>query len=110
MRDVAVTEGDKVAAQIKFGFSVNTHGVGDLAKSVKAATDKQVDTLCKKYEAATRFLPTSKKAANATNPSAKPRASNRPARFLAEADSAASPLPLKICTASRNYQASPRSV
>jgi len=52
MREVAVTEGDKVAAQIKFGFSVNTHGVGDLVKVVDAITDKQVDALCKEYEAA----------------------------------------------------------
>jgi L-arabinose isomerase len=51
MREVAVTEGDKVAAQLKFGFSVNTHGVGDLVKVVNAITDKQVDALCKEYEA-----------------------------------------------------------
>jgi L-arabinose isomerase len=30
MRNVAVTEGDKVEAEIKFGYSVNTYGVGDL--------------------------------------------------------------------------------
>ncbi|HEX7651872.1 MAG TPA: L-arabinose isomerase [Verrucomicrobiae bacterium] len=51
MREVAVTEGDKVAAQMKFGFSVNTHGVGDLVKVVNAVTDKEVDALCKEYEA-----------------------------------------------------------
>src|SRR5277367_3278458 len=39
MREVAVTEGDKVAAQITFGYSVNGHGVGDLVKSVNLATD-----------------------------------------------------------------------
>jgi L-arabinose isomerase len=50
MRDVAVTEGDKVAAQIKFGFSVNTHGVGDLVKAVNAAAETEVDKLCKEYE------------------------------------------------------------
>ena len=52
MREVAVTEGDKVSAQIKFGFAVNTHGVGDLVKVVNAATDKEIDALCKTYEAA----------------------------------------------------------
>jgi len=51
MREVAVTEGDKVAAQMKFGFSVNTHGVGDLVKVVNAVPEKQVDALCKEYEA-----------------------------------------------------------
>ncbi len=50
MREVAVTEGDKVAAQIKFGYSVNTHGVGDLVKSVNAVTDKEIDKLVKTYE------------------------------------------------------------
>src|SRR5512135_3447845 len=52
MREVAVTEGDKVAAQMQFGYSVNTHGVGDLVKVVNAISDKQVDALCKEYEAA----------------------------------------------------------
>jgi L-arabinose isomerase len=51
MREVAVTEGDKVAAQVKFGFSVNTYGAGDLVKRVNAATDKESDALCKSYEA-----------------------------------------------------------
>ena len=51
MREVAVTEGDKVAAQMKFGFSVNTHGVGDLVQRVQAISDKQVDALCREYEA-----------------------------------------------------------
>jgi L-arabinose isomerase len=51
MREVAVTEGDKVSAQFKFGFSVNTHGVGDLVKVVNAVTDKEVDALIKEYEA-----------------------------------------------------------
>jgi L-arabinose isomerase len=51
MREVAVTEGDKVSAQVKFGFSVNTHGVGDLAKLVDAVPINQVDALCRTYQA-----------------------------------------------------------
>ncbi len=51
MREVAVTDGDKVAAQMKFGFSVNTHGVGDLAQVVNAVAETEIDTLCKTYEA-----------------------------------------------------------
>jgi len=51
MREVAVTEGDKVSAQLKFGFSVNTHGVGDLVKVVNTVTEKEVDALCKTYAA-----------------------------------------------------------
>lgn len=51
MREVAVTEGDKVAAQIKFGFAVNGYGVGDLVKVINGATDKQIDKLVAEYEA-----------------------------------------------------------
>jgi L-arabinose isomerase len=52
MREVAVTEGDKVSAQIKFGFAVNGYGVGDLVKRVEAVSDRQIDASVKKYEAA----------------------------------------------------------
>jgi L-arabinose isomerase len=51
MREVADTEGDKVAAQIKFGYSVNGYGVGDLVKHVNAATNTQINALLKEYEA-----------------------------------------------------------
>src|ERR1035437_1782048 len=50
MREVAVTEGDKVAAQIQFGYSVNGYGVGDLVKSVSAVTDREIDRLIAEYE------------------------------------------------------------
>jgi L-arabinose isomerase len=49
MREVAVTEGDKVEAQIKFGISVNGYGVGDLVKLVHDVTDKEIDSLVKEY-------------------------------------------------------------
>ncbi|HEX3305091.1 MAG TPA: L-arabinose isomerase, partial [Streptosporangiaceae bacterium] len=39
MRQVAVTEGDKVATEMKFGFAVNTHGIGDLVEKVEAVSD-----------------------------------------------------------------------
>jgi L-arabinose isomerase len=50
MREVAVTEGDKVAAQVQFGYSVNGYGVGDLVKSVNGATDRETDRLIADYE------------------------------------------------------------
>ena len=40
MRNVAVTEGDKVEAEIKFGYSVNTYGVGDLVAVINSINDK----------------------------------------------------------------------
>ena len=50
MREVAVTEGDKVSAQIKFGFAVNGYGVGDLVKMIKDVTPKEIDNLVEQYE------------------------------------------------------------
>jgi L-arabinose isomerase len=50
MRDVAVTEGDKVEAQIRFGLSVNGYGVGDLVKIVNDVQDKEIDKLVKEYQ------------------------------------------------------------
>lgn len=50
MRYVAVTEGDKVEAELKFGYSVNTYGVGDLVAIVNKVTDQQIDELIAIYE------------------------------------------------------------
>jgi L-arabinose isomerase len=50
MRQVAVTEGDKVEAQIRFGYSVNGYGVGDLVECVNEATDAAIDTLMAEYD------------------------------------------------------------
>jgi len=50
MRDVAVTEGDKVAAQIQFGYSVYGYGVGDLVDAVNSTTDAAVDQLVSEYD------------------------------------------------------------
>lgn len=49
MREVAVTEGDKVEAQIRFGLSVNGYGVGDLVKIVNDVPDKSIDALVQEY-------------------------------------------------------------
>jgi L-arabinose isomerase len=49
MRDVAVTEGDKVDAEIRFGVSVNTWGVNDLVEVVDAVGDTEVDELVAAY-------------------------------------------------------------
>ncbi|MEU4114147.1 L-arabinose isomerase [Kitasatospora sp. NPDC028055] len=57
MRDVAVTEGDKVEAQRRFGVSVNTYGVNDLVAAVDAAEDADVTALAKEYEDSYRLAP-----------------------------------------------------
>jgi L-arabinose isomerase len=51
MREVAVTEGDKVAAQIQFGYSVNGYGVGDLVHRIQHVADGEIDRLLKEYQA-----------------------------------------------------------
>ena len=49
MRFVAVTEGDKTEAELRFGVQVNTWGVNELADAVAAVTDAQVDALIAEY-------------------------------------------------------------
>jgi L-arabinose isomerase len=50
MREVAVTDGDKVAAQIRFGWSVNTYGVGELVRRVARVAAGDVDALIDTYK------------------------------------------------------------
>ncbi len=50
MRRVAVTEGDKVEAQVKFGWSVDGHGVGDLAAEVNKIDETDIDKLLDEYK------------------------------------------------------------
>ena len=52
MRQVAVTEGDKVEAELRLGYSVNGYGVGDVVARVNAVPDARVDELCAEYAAA----------------------------------------------------------
>ncbi len=50
MRQVAVTEGDKVEAQLRLGISVNGYGVGELAAAVGGIPDSAVADLVEEYE------------------------------------------------------------
>ena len=50
MREVAVTEGDKVGAELALGFSTNGYGVGDLVAQVEAVSDGDAAALCGEYE------------------------------------------------------------
>ncbi|MDO4863065.1 MAG: L-arabinose isomerase [Ruminococcus sp.] len=49
MREVAVTEGDKIEAQIQLGWQVNTFAVGDLVEYMNDVTDAEIDALMKEY-------------------------------------------------------------
>ncbi len=57
MRDVAVTEGDKVEAQLRFGVSVNTYGVNDLVAVVDQIGDDEIDKLVTEYADTYRVAP-----------------------------------------------------
>ena len=50
MRSVAVTEGDKVEAQMRLGYAVHGYGVGDLAQLVQQVSDADIDQLVQAYE------------------------------------------------------------
>ena len=50
MREVAVTEGDKVEVQTKLGWQVNTWATGDLVKEMNAVTEAEIDALMAEYE------------------------------------------------------------
>lgn len=50
MREVAVTEGDKVQAQLVMGWQVNTWAVGDLVNEMNAASDAEIDALVEEYK------------------------------------------------------------
>jgi L-arabinose isomerase len=57
MREVAVTEGDKVEAQIKFGWQVNTWGIGDLAARYAKISDGQAENLAGNFAASYELTP-----------------------------------------------------
>ncbi|MEU4387636.1 L-arabinose isomerase [Promicromonospora sp. NPDC023805] len=50
MRNVAVTEGDKTEAELRFGVSVNTHGVNELVAAVEAVEEAAIDKVVAEYE------------------------------------------------------------
>jgi L-arabinose isomerase len=60
MRQVAVTEGDKVEAQMRLGVEVNGYGVSELAKRVAEVSDAEVDRLVGQYEAEYTVAPSLK--------------------------------------------------
>jgi len=61
MREVAVTEGDKVEAQIKFGWQVNTWGIGELASRYAQISAASAEKLAEEYEALYELAPEVKK-------------------------------------------------
>jgi L-arabinose isomerase len=61
MRYVAVTDGDKVEAEMKFGYSVNTHGIGDLVGIINNVKETSISKLCDEYALQYNLTPSLKK-------------------------------------------------
>lgn len=61
MRQVAVTEGDKVEAELKFGYSVHGYGIGDLVQVINKVTDDEVNKLTAEYESQYNVAPALRK-------------------------------------------------
>lgn len=61
MRQVAVTEGDKVEAELKFGYSVHGYGIGDLVQVINKVTDDEINKLTTEYEAKYNVAPALRK-------------------------------------------------
>ncbi len=57
MRQVAVTEGNKVSAQIQFGYEVNAYGLGELSDVVNSVTDADVNSLLDEYASTYEMKP-----------------------------------------------------
>ena len=49
MRDVAVTDGDRVESEIRYGWNVNYYGIGDLVKIAESVTENDIDAKMKEY-------------------------------------------------------------
>lgn len=52
MRDVAVTDGDRVESEIKFGWNVNYYGIGDLCNIIESVTDEEISIKLEEYKSA----------------------------------------------------------
>ncbi len=98
MRCVAVTEGDKVAAEARFGFSVNSHGVGDLVAVMNEVEDEAISALCQEYEALYSVAPSLRRGGerhDALRYNARQEIGLR--TFLEQGVTSALATPLKIC-------------
>ena len=110
MRHVAVTEGDKVEAQLRLGIAVDGYGVGDLVDAVRDVSDAAVDVLVDEYEHLYMLVPALQEGGVAANHCGTQRGSRRVcAVFSSREASRRSRIPSRIWTAYRNFPASPCS-
>ena len=109
MREVAVTEGDKVEAQLRLGYSVNGYGVGDLVGYIDGVTDADIDRLVAEYDASMTSRRRCGPAATRARP-ARARGSKRACGpFCRPAISKPSPTRSRTCTDCISCRAWPSS-
>ena len=107
MRNVAVTEGDKVDAEIKLCYSVNGYGVGDLVHRVEQVTDGEIEKLTAEYDEEYTVAQPLRAGGNqrqAMREAARIELGLR--HFLKKPAPMPSPTRLRTCTAWRNFQES----
>ena len=94
MREVAVTEGDKVEVQARLGTAVNTYPINELADAVARVADAEVDRLCAEYDEAYEVVPELRREASGASRYVTPPASSWAcAASWTRAASAPSPTP-----------------
>ena len=103
MREVAVTEGDKVEAQARLGFSVNGYGVADLAARVAAVADAEVDRLVDAYADAYDVAPALRSGGDRHASSGR-RPGSRPGCGRSSTTAASAPSPTRSRTSARSQQ------
>ena len=111
MRQVAVTEGDKVEAERRLGYAVNGYGVGDLVEHVDAAADADIDALCDEYASQYVLAEGLERAGSVTGRCVRrPGSSSGYGRSWRRAASTRSPTPSRTCTGSVSSRGSRPSV
>ena len=111
MREVAVTEGDKVEAQIRLGVSVNGYGAGILVEAVAAVAEQDVDDVVAAYEDAYDVAPALRRGRRPPRGAARRRADRGRAAQLPRRRrrSGLSPTPSRTSAGCRSCRASRRS-
>ncbi len=110
MREVAVTEGDKVEAQLRFGYAVNGYGVGDLVQQVRQVSETAAAKLAGDYlDAYTAGPGVDRGAASGGLARCRPDRAGHAGLSGARAVSRPSPPPSRTCTAWSSFRAWPCS-
>ena len=111
MREVAVTGGDRVEAQIKLGWSVNGYGVGDLVGRIADVGEAEIDAVVAECERAFAVVPALRPGGAAPFGAARCASGRRSASAVSSTRAASprSPRRSRICTASSSFPGSPAS-